>query len=545
MIPVFNRAQTFLLIFILHMVPVASFAENLPSDLIRQQFSGDIADREMLVRGHRVFAKDMIARFYQNRQFEPAWTNPAQVEEVIRLVDDAWTYGLLPEDYFAHTLRPLLALSVEHEDAQLSADLDILLTESLVRYASNRRYGKVDAASLDRNINFKRVLAFDAPTEETLQRLLNEGAIESTINQHSPQGRWYSTLRNKLLALTAVADQGGWQQIPDGPTLHPGDNDGRIIPVRTRLGIPGGSQTFDDDLKAEVIEFQHNHRLDADGVIGPATLRTMNMTVNDQIDRIRASLERLRWVTASAGDVTDFVAVNIAGFQLYLVRDQEIEWTTPVMVGKSYRQTPVFRGDIQYLELNPTWTVPPGIHRKDILPAVKRNPEYLQEKHMIVLDYEGNEVESHSIDWNSYKRAAPYIFRQTPGPWNALGEVKFIFPNKHFVFLHDTNHRDLFVHPSRAFSSGCIRVYKPLELAERLLVETRWDRGEIDTILASKQTRRINLDDPMPVFVLYLTAAIDEDGEVIFLDDIYERDGRLNAALDMPYSFITPDKAVQ
>ena len=543
--PVFTRAQTFLLIFILHMVPVVSFAENLPSELIRQQFPGDIANRELLVRGHRVFAKDTIARFYQNRQYEPAWTNPAQVEEVMRLVDDAWTHGFLPEDYFAHTLKSLLALSVESEDTQLSADLDILLTESIIRYATNRRYGKVDAAGLDRNINFKRVLVFNAPTEESLQRILNEDAIETTINQHSPQGRWYNTLRNKLLALTEVADQGGWVQVPDGPTLHPGDKDGRIIQVRTRLGVPGGSQAFDEDLKAEVIEFQRDHRLDADGVIGAATLRTMNMTVNDQIDRIRASLERLRWVTASAGNVADFVAVNIAGFQLYLVRDQEIEWTTPVMVGKSYRQTPVFRGDIQYLELNPTWTVPPGIHRRDILPAVKRDTGYLAEKNMIVLDYEGHEVDPDSIDWNSYKRAAPYIFRQQPGPWNALGEVKFIFPNEHFVFLHDTNHRDLFVHPSRAFSSGCIRVYKPLELAERLLAGTRWDRAEIDTILASKKTSRIILDDPMPVFLLYLTAAIDEDGEVIFLDDIYERDGRLNTVLDMPYSFITADREVQ
>jgi murein L,D-transpeptidase YcbB/YkuD len=211
------------------------------------------------------------------------------------------------------------------------------------------------------------------------------------------------------------------------------------------------------------------------------------------------------------------------------------------MVGKSFRQTPIFRGDIQYLEFNPTWTVPPGIHRRDILPKVKRDPDYLANNHMIVLDYQGNEIDESGVDWNKYKSAAPYIFRQTPGPWNALGEVKFIFPNPHFVFLHDTNHRDLFVHPSRAFSSGCIRVENPMDLAERVLAGTQWDRAGIESILDSKQTKRVILTDRLPVFLLYLTATVGLDGEVEFLNDVYERDGRVIAALDAPLVISLPE----
>jgi murein L,D-transpeptidase YcbB/YkuD len=528
------------LVFIL-IYPVSVIAQITASDLISEKITAVGETDSAHIRGHRILAADVISKFYKNRDFKPVWTDAAQIREVLEMTGDAWQHGLIAEDYFEHTLSSMLAEFTLSQDPDTVADFDILLTESLVRYASNRRFGKVMASSLDHDINFSRNYATDTPPEVTLQEVIDKNNIKQTIDKISSHGPWYNTLQKKLTALHNSNEQGGWPQVSGGKTLHPSDRDPRVNELRARLGLPTGSDEFDDELKSAVKAFQRENRLDADGVVGPATLRTMNITLEDRLDQVRASLERLRWLSSDSEVTADFIAVNIAGFRLYLVRDNEIEWTTKVMVGKSYRQTPIFRGEIQYLEFNPTWTVPPGIHRRDILPKVKRDINYLENSHMIVLDYQGNEIDAHSVDWNKYKRAAPYIFRQQPGPWNALGEVKFIFPNPHFVFLHDTNHRDMFVHPQRAFSSGCIRVQDPMGLAEKVLAGTQWDREAIESIREGKKTQRINLEDRLPVFLLYLTAAIGVDGEVEFLQDIYERDGRVIAALDAPVGIFLPE----
>ena len=252
-----------------------------------------------------------------------------------------------------------------------------------------------------------------------------------------------------------------------------------------------------------------------------------------RIDQLRLSLERLRWVSEDAPH--EFLAINIAGYELFFFHDREIAWTTRVMVGKNFRQTPVFRGDITYLEMNPTWTVPPTILRNDTLPAIRRNPDYLAEKHITVLDREGHRVDPASIDWSTAGRGFPYTLRQEPGPDNALGRIKFIFPNEHFVFLHDTPNQALFDQPERAFSSGCIRVEHPLELARLVLAgRSGFDLADVESKIESGRTERIVLDEPMPVLILYFTASLDSDGNVRFFRDIYQRDVAVLAALNAP-----------
>jgi murein L,D-transpeptidase YcbB/YkuD len=228
------------------------------------------------------------------------------------------------------------------------------------------------------------------------------------------------------------------------------------------------------------------------------------------------------------------MAVNIAGFRLTLFRDDQVTWRTRVMVGKPYRKTPIFRGDIEYLVFNPTWTVPPGILAKDKLPAIKKDPGYLQRTNMVVLNHDGTEVDPNSIDWQSLSASNfPYILRQKAGPNNALGQVKFIFPNPHFVFLHDTPSRALFDRSERAFSSGCIRVEHPLELARLLLDDqAKWDSTAIDATIASAETKTVHLKNTFPVFIVYLTALGEPGGPVYFYRDIYDRDRGLMEALD-------------
>ncbi len=317
--------------------------------------------------------------------------------------------------------------------------------------------------------------------------------------------------------------------------------------MRRRLVVTGDlppgsdleSDRYDEILEIAVKAFQGRHGLDADGIAGAKTFEALNVPVQTRINQLRMSLERLRWVDQDVSD--DFVAVNIPDYRVFLLRDREIVWSARAQVGKPYRATPIFRGDIQYLELNPTWTVPPGILRNDILPRLKQDPGYVVNKNISVIDRDGRKVDPFSVDWSKYSRGVPYTLRQEPGPNNALGRIKFIFPNEHFVFLHDTPSRSLFDRSERAFSSGCIRIDKPLELAELLLRDPdKWSQEDLQGVLDSRRTQRVNLKPREPVLILYLTASLDLDGSIRFAKDIYGRDAELLAALNGPVRLQPP-----
>jgi murein L,D-transpeptidase YcbB/YkuD len=245
------------------------------------------------------------------------------------------------------------------------------------------------------------------------------------------------------------------------------------------------TETFDDQLEKAVMRFQRRHHLAADGAVDKQTLEDLNVPVEKRIDQIRINLERLRWVLHAING--KFVIADIAGFKVFVYKDNEIIWTSRVQVGRPYRQTPVFKATITYMELNPTWTVPPGILAKDILPAVKNDPGYLKERNISVIDRSGKEINQDTIDWSKYSgRNFPYQLRQDPGPNNAMGLIKIMFPNKHLVFIHDTPSRSLFDRTDRTFSSGCIRTEKPFELAEILLDNpAKWNQESFKRIIDS------------------------------------------------------------
>ena len=255
------------------------------------------------------------------------------------------------------------------------------------------------------------------------------------------------------------------------------------------------------------MHFQERHGLTADGVVGPATLRAMNVPVEARIDQIRINLERARWVMHELRG--EFVLVNVAGFDVSYFRNDEPIWTSKVIVGRPYRETPIFKSMITYVVLNPTWTIPPGILVKDKLPILKRDPGYLKRNNIRVIDSAGREVDPHSVDWSRYSggRLPPYQLRQDPGDDNALGLVKIMFPNPYLVYLHDTPSKSLFDKDERTFSSGCIRVQKAFELAELVLNDpVRWNRAALDAAVATKKTQTVNLARPVPVLILYWTA---------------------------------------
>jgi murein L,D-transpeptidase YcbB/YkuD len=366
--------------------------------------------------------------------------------------------------------------------------------------------------------------------------------LREALAQEKPRHAPYAGLKSALARYRQIESTGGWSAVPPGATLRTGDTGPRVAALRARLtasddlrGAPPGD-AYDDALGAAVGRFQARHGLTKDGIAGPRTIEEMNVPVGARIDQLRVNLERGRWLLHDIGD--EFVAVNIAGFELYLIRNENIAWSTRVQVGKPYRATPVFRSRITYLVFNPTWTVPPGILANDILPAQKRDRSTLAKKGLEVLDARGNPVAADSIDWENARASRfPYMLRQAPGPSNALGRVKFMFPNDHAVYLHDTPSKSLFEKDERAFSSGCIRVHDPLRLAEILLEGQKgWSRAEIDRTIAAGATRSVTLATPVPVWPTYWTAWVDADGVVQFRRDLYGRDAKVLSGLGAPFS---------
>ena len=333
--------------------------------------------------------------------------------------------------------------------------------------------------------------------------------------------------------------------MPAGPTLSPGESDPRIPALRRRLAVTDpllaakstDMQLYDSDLEAAVKRFQARHGLDADGIVGERTVAAMNVPVEVRIDQIRANLERTRWVFRDLE--SRFLIVNIAGFEAYLVEDGKATWRSRVQVGIPYRKTPVFKKKMTYLVLGPTWTVPPTILREDIVPKIKQDPGYLARKDMVLLDRDGKLVDVSDLDMNAVSADNfPYTVRQEPGPKNTLGRIKFMFPNKHFVYLHDTPSQSLFNRAERTTSSGCIRVEKPLSLAAELLHDQAgWSEPEIEARIEQASNETVTLTDPIMVFLMYWTSVPGEDGEVNFFNDVYSRDQAVLDGLQAPFRF--------
>jgi len=511
-----------------------ALAQRGVAEDIRQLLSQD----NLAVNGVEILAQDVIEHVYRDHGYEPYWTDPRYIRELMQLIAGAADHGLNPADYNFEQLREIQQRHQQSPSAEIAAEADIMLTESLLRYGYHRRYGKANPAKIDPDINFRRETFRQQPPAQTMEEILAADSLQGFIELAAPSGPYYQRVQYWLKAYRQMAAQGGWPQVSEGATLRLDDSGPRVTQIRARLAasgdLPAGKDTrsprFDEELKAAVKLFQERHSLDADGIVGKQTIATMNVPIAQRIDQLRVSLERLRWVNQEAADT--LVAVNIAGYKAFFYKEGELQWTTRAMVGKTYRRTPVFRGDIQYMEFNPTWTIPPGILRNDTLPAIKRDPNYLASKNIRVINRNGKFVDPATVNWDQYTKGVPYTLRQDPGPNNSLGTVKFIFPNKHFVFLHDTPHRELFDRPERAFSSGCIRVEDPLTLAELLLDEPGYKRSELEAVVASRETQRISLEKPIPVIIIYLTASVDGDGNVLFYRDVYSRDQRVLNVLD-------------
>ena len=538
----FKQASTLLIVILSLAGPLELQAtESVSAPQISQDIEQLLRTKNLSIRGVDILTPAILFEVYQDHDFAPYWTNADRIRELIDLIQNSADHGLIPADYNIDQLHKVLQRRLARPSAEIEAEADILLTESLLRYGYHRRFGKVKASTLDPDINFRRENFHQQAPTVTIEQALESSSLTDFIQIVAPTGPVYQQLQASMKLYRDMANTGGWPTVPDGPTLRVGDNDARVVNIRKRLAATGriadhgdlDSTLFDQPLKNAVKGFQLRHRLGQDGIVGQQTIAALNVPVEHRINQIRTSLERLRWVNQEAEDT--MVVVNIAGFRAIFFKDGALEWDTRAQVGKHYRQTPVFRGDIAYMEFNPTWTIPPGILRNDTLPAIKRNPNYLASKNIRVIDHKGKTVDPATVDWNKYKNSVPYTLRQDPGPNNSLGTVKFIFPNKHFVFLHDTPHRELFSQKQRDFSSGCVRIQDPLKLAELIMNDpVKYNRSELESIVDSRKTQRIHPSPKVPVVIVYLTASVNADGKVRFYKDIYDRDQKVLDALNGP-----------
>ncbi len=482
-----------------------------------------------------------LKQFYLNRSFALAW-NSASSAQLLSEIGKADIEGLTPTDYHLQIIMRESSLPIKSSKSM--AEYDLLLTDAFLLYTSHLLSGKVNPQTINAEWFVTRR---EGDPVALLEQAVSSGNVSKTIQSAIPKHMVYHSLKKALKTYRSIEVE-TWPVISDGTILKKGMEDDRIPKIRERLFVlgdlkelnPANSIRYDENLFAAVQHFQTRHGIDNEGNIGPRTIESLNVKLSNRINQIKANMERWRWLSQEFGDY--YIKVNIASFKLDIVKDGKQVRSHKVITGKPFRKTPVFSSKMQYLVFNPTWTVPPGILNADVLPGIRKDVAYLNKKKLMVLDNNGNPVNTSEIDWNS-RMAKSFTYRQPPGPDNALGAVKFMFPNNFHVYLHDTPSKELFEKTERAFSSGCIRVNEPLSLAEYLLNDpVNWNKEKIDNVVATRKTQTVQLTVQPNVHLLYWTAWTNASNIVHFQKDIYDRDKPLIEQLNKQPAMQTINK---
>ena len=551
-------------------------AADPAAELLRARVETLREDGRLNVRGAWLSSRHVLPVLYEANGFRRLWDD-ARADQLARAIDEARSDGLDPRDYHAAVLEQLERQTSAGEGftpTVLLGDRDLVLTDAFVRLWSHLRFGKLEARTdslppaprwdLRRLVNGRDPAA-------VLHEILDAGDVERALLDARPTHALYEGLREALGHCRVLAARGGWPALARGPLLKPGLRDARVPALRRRLALSGdavpdsgageGAVTYDSVLVTAVAALQRRHGLPDDGVVGPLTLAALNVTAEARTEQLRANLERARQFLRDLD--TPHVAVNIPDQRAELTSGGRVLWRARAQVGRPLRQTPSFRARLTYLVLNPPWVVPEIILARELIPGMRADPSTLARRRLRLIDRDGAEADPATVDWAAADASCfPYLVQQDPGPDNPLGRVKFMLPNDHQVYLHDTPNRALFASASRAASSGCIRLEDPLGLAEQLLtgqplpaaqaVEApvlarlragadaaalaTWTRAAIDTVIATGETLTVPLTSPLPVLLLYLTAWQDEAGRVQFRADIYGRDAPLLEMLDARFT---------
>jgi L,D-transpeptidase YcbB len=460
------------------------------------------------------------------------WANTGRMTPFLQRLQRAQYDGLNPDDYPVDALAQLRD-GMDPDDARAAAEGELYYSAFFIAYAADLKIGRVAPQKVDPNLFRSRKTIDGMRVLTELKKQRDPGKFLAAFE---PKNRHYQGLKRMLKAYTAAVEQGiDWPVINQGATLKPGQSDPRMGKVRELLAFTGdyeggdtSSSAYDGALAAAVKKFQIRHGLEAKGLFGKQTVVAMNIPPEERRKQIILNMERWRWMPDALGD--EHFMVNIAAYELqWVVSNHEVERMN-VVVGAVATQTPEFSDELEFVELNPTWTVPYSIATKEMLPKIKSDPYHYADEFELFAG--GKLADWGSVNWGSYGGGSfPFTFRQKPGPKNALGKVKFMLPNKHNIYLHDTPAKDKFANSTRAFSHGCIRLSRPGDLAYKLLGEkTGMGEGEIDAVWAGGETTKVVLPRKIPIHLVYATAFASDNG-IEFRSDVYGRDKKLYAAL--------------
>ncbi len=532
----------FILFLILLIFSLNAAAQNQLAMSIRNHLLVIEEYEGLFPEGEDVSFYQQLKQFYDQRHHRSIWFKKSKFkidpEPLLSEIKNSYAEGLNPADYHLQFIEKSL------EDHDLFADqslnqralLDILLTNAYLSLASDYLNGKIDAEIIIDDYNYQ---AESLEAQSLLQELIENNNITQILQEQLPKTDNYQKLKEKL---TLYRDS---EKITDWPQISPGEilalkAEGQRVKqlinnLRARNYLKPAQITadnyFDQNVKRAVVSFQSDNGLKADGVVGDKTIKALNISRDQRVKQLIINLERWRWLPENLG--RRYIYVNIADYNLKLYEDERVIMEMKTIVGQEQRSTPVFSDKIKYLVINPYWYVPKSIAVKDKLPLIKKNYTYLKENNYSLFQYIGNgkleEVDPADIDWSKINEDNfNYLLRQNPGDENALGRIKFMFPNKFSIYLHDTPGRYLFSQNERSFSSGCIRIEKPIDLAEYLLKDQQeWNREKIEAEMKKDKEKTVYLKQPIKIYLQYNTAWVDEFGNLNFREDIYSRDQKI------------------
>ncbi|MDB5538327.1 MAG: hypothetical protein JWQ89_54 [Devosia sp.] len=479
--------------------------------------------------------------FYGARHFEPLWLTKAadgsiafspNAEKIIEVFKKSELEGFRPSDY----LTPDLDVTAVGNDPTKLAALETAFSTAAIRYAQDAYGGRIAPTAVNDSwtITPKRI-----NEAEMLVKLAESNAPDKILLALSPTQPEFLGLKAALAKFYDGAVMDAAITIPEGKLLKPGMQDERVTLLRQRLDVPepdipetaGEAATvdlnYDEPLVAAVKAYQESLGLNGDGVIGPATIAALNGGSATTKEDIVANMERWRWEPNDYGDFQ--VTVNIPEFRLWIMDKDDVHYTTRVVVGRPQNQTPVFNDEIEHIVVNPYWNVPASIATNEIKPHLMADPGYLDSQNMEMLSG-GKVVNAYAIDW-SQTNINNFHIRQRPGGGNALGRVKFLFPNEHDVYLHDTPSKSLFSRSFRAYSHGCVRVENPMDFADALLkLEPELSAAKLEAMFGDTE-RWVNLKTHIPVHISYFTLRVDKDGTIRSYGDVYGLNQRLKELL--------------
>lgn len=521
-------------------VSAATFQTSI-QDQLRLKLENIQPGAPLKIRNQTLKSSDEIYSFYSKREFLEVWSSAGILTELayeLRFeIRQARFDGLNPLDYHLGLIDAFFTTFESNKKNQVSndlaelVDLDLLLSDAFFQLASNLERGKVDPSLL------KSTWGISQKTQkvnysELMTNAVEQGEIRRNLEKLYPKFTIYKRGREVIRALDekSKSDSLTWKPVKIDKTIKVGESNNSIPTIRQRLQFWGymgqyeseDPKMYDSLLFRGVQEFQRKNGMDPDGALGKNTIAGINNSPVDLMNRAAVNMERLRWLPDTVKEA-EIILVNIANYRLDYINKWDTIFSSKVIVGLRYHATPIFSAPMSYIVFSPYWNIPNSIARNEIIPAVRKNSNYLSQKNMEVVTYSGQPVDPNSINWS--QKPFPYMIRQRPGGGNSLGLVKFMFPNKYSVYIHDTPSRSLFDRDDRALSHGCIRLQNPAEFAKLLLSDVPgWTDEKIQESMNRKSELIVNLNRKIPVVLVYLTFWADSKGQANFRQDIYDRD---------------------